>query len=102
MPRRGCGFWIFVVFELSDLGFITPVKLQGGPPTSYKYGYKSTYRGYNPSYPIIRPFIGVITPFITSRGPPCNIAGWNDIPEFSIGNTNLQSIRAPIFQPARC
>ena len=45
--------------------------LQGGPPTSYKYGYKSTYRGYNPSYPIIRPFIGVITPFITSRGPPC-------------------------------
>ena len=45
--------------------------VQGGPPTSYKYGYKSTYRGYNPSYPIIRPFIRVRTPFITSRGPPC-------------------------------
>ncbi len=45
--------------------------LQGGPPTSYKYGYNSTYRGYNPSYPIIRRFIRVITPFITSRGPPC-------------------------------
>ena len=29
-------------------------------------------RGYNPSYPIIRPFIRVITPFITSRGPPCS------------------------------
>ena len=39
---------------------------QGGPPTSYKYGYKSTYRGY-------RPFIGAITPFITSRGPPCKM-----------------------------
>ena len=49
------------------------LQLQGGPPTSYKYGYKSTYRGYNPSYPIIRPFIGVITPFITSRGPPCSL-----------------------------
>ena len=29
------------------------------------------YRGYNPSYLIIRPFIGVITPFITGRGPSC-------------------------------
>ena len=27
-------------------------------PTSYKKGYNSTYRGYNPSYPFIRPFIG--------------------------------------------
>ena len=45
--------------------------MQGGPPTSYKYGYNSTYRGYNPSYPFIRPFIGVIIPFITGRGPPC-------------------------------
>ena len=26
---------------------------------------------YNPSYPIIRPFIRVITPIVTSRGPPC-------------------------------
>ena len=51
--------------------YIYIASMQGGPPTSYKYGYKSTYRGYNPSYPIIRPFIGVITPFITSRGPPC-------------------------------
>ena len=47
--------------------------MQGGPPTSYKYGYNSIYRGYNPSYPIIRPFIRVITPFITGRGPPCGI-----------------------------
>ena len=31
-----------------------------GPPTSYKYGYNSTYRGYNPSYPFIRPFIRVL------------------------------------------
>ena len=43
------------------------------PPTSYTWGYNSTFRGYNPSYPSIRPFIGVITPFITSRGPPCII-----------------------------
>ena len=27
------------------------VHLQGGPPTSYKYCYNSTYRGYNHSYP---------------------------------------------------
>ena len=47
--------------------------IQGGPPTSYKYGYNSTYRDYNPSYPITRPFIGFITPFITSRGPPCRL-----------------------------
>ena len=52
-------------------GHLGTTDLQGGPPTSYKYGYKSTYRGYNPSYPIIRPFIRVISPFITSRGPPC-------------------------------
>ena len=45
--------------------------IQGGPPTSYKYGYNSSYRGYNPSYPFIRPLIGVTTPFITSRGPSC-------------------------------
>ena len=45
--------------------------VQGGPPTSYKYGYNSTYRSYNPSYPFIRLFIGVITPFIIGRGPPC-------------------------------
>ncbi len=50
-----------------------PNFVEGGPPTSYKYGYKSTYRGYNPSYPIRRPFIRVITPFITSRGPPCRV-----------------------------
>ena len=48
--------------------YIYIASMQGGPPTSYKYGYKSTYRGYNPSYPIIRPFIGVRTPFITIVG----------------------------------
>ena len=37
--------------------------VQGGPPSSYKWGYNS-------SYPFIRPFIGAITLFITSRGPP--------------------------------
>ena len=26
------------------------------------------YKGYNPSYPVIRPFIGVVTPFITTIG----------------------------------
>ena len=46
--------------------------VQGGPLPSYKWSYKSIYRGYNPSYPFIRPFIGVITPFITGRGPPCS------------------------------
>ena len=40
--------------------------LQGGPPSSYKWGYNS-------SYPFIRPFIGAITLFITSRGPPCRV-----------------------------
>ena len=55
--------------------------LQGGPPTSYKSSYNSTYRGYNPSYPFIRPFIGVITPFITNRGPPC---GWWQLKYFWI------------------
>ena len=40
-----------------------------GPEPSYKLGYNSGYRGYNPSYLIIRPFIGVITLFITGRGP---------------------------------
>ena len=33
----------------------------------------STYRGYKPSYPFLRPFIGVITPRITSRGPPAHL-----------------------------
>ena len=45
--------------------------LQGGPLPSYKWSYKSIYRGYNPSYPVTSPFIRVITPFITGRGPPC-------------------------------
>ena len=31
--------------------------------TNYKLGYNSSFRGYNPSYPFIRPFIGVITQF---------------------------------------
>ena len=37
---------------------------------SYKLGYNFTFRGYNPSYPFIMPFIGVITQFVTGRGPP--------------------------------
>ena len=49
----------------------SPLILQGGPPSSYKWGYNSIYKGYNSSYPFIRPFIGVITLFITCRGPPC-------------------------------
>ena len=36
-------------------------------PTSYKLGY-------NPSYPVIRPFIRVISLLITGRGPPCLIS----------------------------
>ena len=32
----------------------------------------SAYRGYNPSYPSIRPFLGVIISCITSRGPSSN------------------------------
>ena len=38
--------------------------------------------GYNPSDPLIRPFIGVIryfTPFITICGPPCG-SEWTGIP----------------------
>ena len=49
-----------------------PMLLQGGPLPSYKWSYKSIYRGYNPSYPVTSPFIRVITPFITGRGPPCS------------------------------
>lgn len=29
-------------------------------PTRYKYGYNSTYRGYNPCYPFVKPLIGVL------------------------------------------
>ena len=32
------------------------------------WGCNSSCRGYNPSYPFIRPFLGVITPFITRLG----------------------------------
>ena len=44
--------------------------LQGGPlpVISRVVSYNSIYRGYNPSYPFIRPFVGVITPFITRLG----------------------------------
>ena len=52
-------FWDHTIFGES--------LLQGGPPT----GCNSIYRGYNLSYPFIRPFIGTITQFITNRGPPC-------------------------------
>ena len=41
-------------------------------PTCYEFGYNFIYRGYNLSYPFIRPFTGVTTPFITGRGPPCS------------------------------
>ena len=40
-------------------------------PISYKWGYNYHKKGYNSSYPFIRPFIEVITPFITDTGPPC-------------------------------
>ena len=33
--------------------------------------YNSEYRGYDPSYPFMRPFVGVTTPFISSRSPCC-------------------------------
>ena len=37
-----------------------------------KTSYNSIYRGFNPSYPFIRPFVGITTPFITVvGGPPC-------------------------------
>ena len=52
-----------------------PRRIQGGPLPSYKWSYKSIYRGYNPSYPVTSPFIRVITPFITGRGPPCRNIG---------------------------
>ena len=55
---------------LKDFG-----RLQGGPPSSYKWGYNS-------SYPFIRPFIGAITLFITSRGPPCR--GIEDAKNFEL------------------
>ena len=29
--------------------------------------------GYNPSYPVTRPFIRVISPFINGKGPPCRV-----------------------------
>ena len=37
-----------------------------GPGSSCEWNYNSTYRGYNPSYLFIRPFIGVLAPF---KGP---------------------------------
>ena len=54
----------FGVLDLDDI--VWKKGVQGGPPASYKWSY-------NPSYPVIRPFIGAITPFITSRGPPCSV-----------------------------
>ena len=36
----------------------------------------STYRGYFPSYPFIKPFIEVLAPFITEGG--VTLLGWND------------------------
>ena len=57
-------------FGIGDV--LVPWRVQGGPLPSYKWSYKSIYRGYNPSYPFIRPFIGVITLLITSKGPPCS------------------------------
>ena len=38
----------------------TSEHLQDGPVTSYKYDYKSTYRGYNQKYPKVT--TGLITP----------------------------------------
>ena len=46
-------------------------RVQGGPLPVVSRRYNSIYRGYNPSYPFIRPLIRSRTPFITSRGPPC-------------------------------
>ena len=42
------------------------LKVQGGPPTSYKWTYNKWATG------VITPISGVMTPFITSRGPPCS------------------------------
>ena len=38
--------------------------LQGVPPTSYKWRYNSTHKGYNPSYPFI--FGHLQVPYVTS------------------------------------
>ena len=59
---------LFIAHLLVKLSFPflnAPSSQQGGPPNSYKQCYNSTYRGYNPSYPFIRP---VIRPFITIVG----------------------------------
>ena len=59
-----------------DFSRLDQSPMQGGPPSSYKWGYNS-------SYPFIRPFIGAITLFITSRGPPCGmILKKQDFPYF--------------------
>ncbi len=63
MTSKGAAGYGLSTSQLQMRYILQGEPLQGGPPTSYKYGYKSTYRGYNPSYPIIRPFIRVITPF---------------------------------------
>ena len=44
------------------LGLTTPLMLQGVFFPIFKWGDKSTYSGYNPSYPFIGSFIGVVTP----------------------------------------
>ena len=58
-------------------------------PTSYKYGYNSTYWGYSRSYPFIRPFAGVITPFIASGGPilkVCVFSNWMVLRDEEVSN----------------
>ena len=45
--------------------------VQGGPGTSYKWGYNPYKWPYKCATEVITLLVGVITPFVTSRGPPC-------------------------------
>lgn len=58
-------------FDTARLFFGVSFPLQGGPLTLVNGVTTPNKQGYNPSYPLLRPFIGTITPSITGMGPPC-------------------------------
>ena len=77
LPPKNTSCWWFVVkMDTVSLmkGLVVPwtqcfLIISFGPRIlGMSWGYNSIYRGYNPSYPFIRPFLGVITAFITRLG----------------------------------
>ena len=56
-------------------------------PYQLKQGYNSYEYGYNPSYPLIRPFTRVITPFITGSG------GWFFTPNSGKSSKHIERLK---------